>query len=116
MLITLLCLAHLPFDFKEMAFFFPSCSTLQSSPFPSEVIAHDQWTQLKPEHKSMFSGWIKGAFRGGKKETQESIEQKLNFILSTAPMWDRLVILGFEHYVLLCLCFPSSWMIIIIVK
>lgn len=77
----------------------PKCCTLQSSPFPSEVIAHDQWTQLKPEHKSMFSGWIKGAFRGGKKETQESIEQKLNFILSTAPMWDRLELKG-NKYVL----------------
>ncbi|KAL6223916.1 hypothetical protein ACLB2K_002773 [Fragaria x ananassa] len=29
-----------------------------------------------------------GAFRGGKKEMQESIHQQLDFILSTAPMWD----------------------------
>ncbi|XVF06851.1 hypothetical protein REPUB_Repub06bG0086800 [Reevesia pubescens] len=53
--------------------------------FPSEVIAYDQWVQLKPEPKSMFSGWIKGAFCGGKKEMQESFHQQLNFILSTAP-------------------------------
>lgn len=46
---------------------------------------------MKPEPKSLFSGWMKGAFRGGKKEMQESIHQKLNFILSTAPMWDRFV-------------------------
>ncbi|KAF2306728.1 hypothetical protein GH714_020890 [Hevea brasiliensis] len=44
---------------------------------------------LKPEPKGMFSGWIKGAFRGGKKDMQESIHEKLNFTLSTAPMWDR---------------------------
>lgn len=71
--------------------YFFSCSTIQSSNFPSEVVTYDQWVQLKPEPKSMFSGWIKGAFRGGKKEMQESIHQKLNFILSTAPMWDRFV-------------------------
>ncbi|XVF56589.1 hypothetical protein PTKIN_Ptkin06aG0133200 [Pterospermum kingtungense] len=58
--------------------------------FPSEVITYDQWVQLKPEPKSMFSGWIKGAFRGGKKEMLESFYQQLNFILNTAPMWDRL--------------------------
>lgn len=60
--------------------------------FPPEVITYDQWVQLKPEPKSMFSGWIKGAFRGGKKEMLESFQQQLNFILSTAPMWDRLEI------------------------
>ncbi|KAK7825015.1 uncharacterized protein LOC111994022 [Quercus suber] len=77
----------------------PKFRTIQSSPFPSEVITYDQWVQLKPEPKSMFSGWIKGAFRGGKKEMQESIHQKLNFTLSTAPMWDRLELKG-NKYVL----------------
>ncbi|XP_075648823.1 uncharacterized protein LOC142619567 [Castanea sativa] len=77
----------------------PKFGTLQSSSFPSEVITYDQWVQLKPEPKSMFSGWIKGAFRGGKKEMQESIHQKLNFTLSTAPMWDRLELKG-NKYVL----------------
>ncbi|XP_050253779.1 uncharacterized protein LOC126699847 [Quercus robur] len=47
----------------------------------------------------MFSGWIKGAFCGGKKEMQESIHQKLNFTLSTATMWDRLELKG-NKYVL----------------
>lgn len=46
---------------------------------------------MKKESKSMFSGWMKGAFNGGKKEIQEQLQQKLNFILSTAPMWDRSV-------------------------
>ncbi|KAI5347366.1 PREDICTED: Plasma membrane [Prunus dulcis] len=77
----------------------PKVCTIQSSNFPSEVVTYDQWVQLKPEPKSMFSGWIKGAFRGGKKEMQESIHQKLNFILSTAPMWDRLELKG-NKYVL----------------
>ncbi|EEF42392.1 conserved hypothetical protein [Ricinus communis] len=73
--------------------------TIHPSNFPSEVITHDQWVQLKPEPKSMLSGWIKGAFRGAKKEMQESIHEKLNFILSTAPMWDRLELKG-NKYVL----------------
>lgn len=77
----------------------PKFWTVHSSYFPSEVITYDQWIQLKPEPKSLFSGWIKGAFRGGKKEMQESIHEKLNFILSTAPMFDRLELKG-NKYVL----------------
>ncbi|KAL6185373.1 hypothetical protein ACLB2K_041507 [Fragaria x ananassa] len=76
-----------------------SSSTIQSSSFPSEIITYDQWVQMKPEPKSMLSGWMEGAFRGGKKEMQESIHQKLDFILSTAPMWDRLELKG-NKYVL----------------
>ncbi|KAL6127406.1 hypothetical protein ACLB2K_070771 [Fragaria x ananassa] len=77
----------------------PTVCTIQSSSFPSEIITYDQWVQMKPEPKSMLSGWMKGAFRGGKKEMQESIHQKLDFILSTAPMWDRLELKG-NKYVL----------------
>lgn len=65
--------------------------TVHSNYFPTEVITYDQWIQLKPEPKSMFSGWIKSALRGGKKEMQDSMDQKLNFVLNTAPMWDRFV-------------------------
>ncbi|XP_038888004.1 uncharacterized protein LOC120077943 [Benincasa hispida] len=72
----------------------PKFRTLHSNYFPSEVVTYDQWKLLKPEPKSMFSGWIKSAWRGGKKEMQESMDQKLNFVLNTAPMWDRLVING----------------------
>ncbi|KAM1070537.1 hypothetical protein ACFX13_002360 [Malus domestica] len=75
----------------------PKVCTTQSSNFPSEVVTYDQLMQLKPEPKNMFSGWIKGAFRGGKKEMQESIYQKLDFILSTAPMWDRLELEGSKY-------------------
>ncbi|KAJ0078755.1 hypothetical protein Patl1_23723 [Pistacia atlantica] len=77
----------------------PKFSSIYSSNFPPEVITFDQWTLLKPEQKSMLSGWIKGAFRGGKKEMQESIHQQLNFIFSTAPIWDRLEVKG-NKYVL----------------
>ncbi|XP_062147395.1 uncharacterized protein LOC133855280 [Alnus glutinosa] len=77
----------------------PKLSTVHSSYFSSEVITYDQWTLLKPEPKSLISGWIKGAFRGGKKEMQESIHQKLDFILTTAPIWDRLELKG-NKYVL----------------
>ncbi|OAY41769.1 uncharacterized protein LOC110623389 [Manihot esculenta] len=77
----------------------PKFWTFHLSNFPSEVITYDQWVQLKPEPKGMFSGWIKGAFHGGKKDMQESIHEKLNFTLSTAPMWDRLELKG-NKYVL----------------
>ena len=56
--------------------------------------------QLKPEPKSMFSGWIKSALRGGKKEIQESKDEKLNFVLNTAPMWDRFVRILLMHCLL----------------
>ncbi|KAG4135829.1 hypothetical protein ERO13_D08G241200v2 [Gossypium hirsutum] len=65
--------------------------------FPPEVITYDQWVQLEPGPKGMISGWVKGAFRGGKKEMQDSFHQQLNFILSTAPMWDRLELKGSKH-------------------
>ncbi|KAE8699282.1 Plasma membrane isoform 4 [Hibiscus syriacus] len=44
----------------------------------------------------MFPGWIKSAFRGGKKEMQESFHEQHNFILSTAPMME----LKYNKYVL----------------
>ncbi|KAJ8761696.1 hypothetical protein K2173_004472 [Erythroxylum novogranatense] len=72
----------------------PRFRTLHPSYFPSEVITYDQWVQLKPEPRNVLFGWIKGAFRSAKKEMQESIHQKLNFALSTAPMWDRLELKG----------------------
>nr|GMC96509.1 Plasma membrane isoform 1 [Ipomoea batatas] len=68
----------------------PNFQTTHTDFFPSEVITYDQWIQLKPEHRSRLSGWIKGAFQSGKKDMQESMQEKFNFILSTAPMWDRL--------------------------
>ncbi|OVA02920.1 Nuclease-related domain [Macleaya cordata] len=68
----------------------PNCRIINSEDFPPEVVPFDQSITLKPETKSVFSGWIKDAFRGGKKEMQDGINQKLHFILSTAPMWDRL--------------------------
>ncbi|KAL3524544.1 hypothetical protein ACH5RR_017378 [Cinchona calisaya] len=72
----------------------PNFRTTHPNLFPSEIITYDQWTQLKPEPKNMLSGWIKGAFGGGKKEMQESLHEKLNFILCTAPTWDRLELKG----------------------
>ncbi|KAM7499881.1 hypothetical protein LguiA_024295 [Lonicera macranthoides] len=72
----------------------PNFRTIESSYFPSEVITYEQWMKMKPESKTTFPGWIKGAFRGGKKEMQESIQQNLSFILSTAPMWDRIELKG----------------------
>ncbi|KAJ4951803.1 hypothetical protein NE237_028635 [Protea cynaroides] len=68
----------------------PNCRIIHSEKFPSEVIPFDQWIELEPEPRKMHFGWVKDAFRGGKKEMQDGIQQKLQFILSTAPMWDRL--------------------------
>ncbi|KAL6508199.1 hypothetical protein OROHE_021741 [Orobanche hederae] len=61
-----------------------------SDVFPPEVITYEQWDKLKPERRSSYCDWIKGAFLGGKKKTQESFCEKLNSVLSTAPIWDRL--------------------------
>ena len=67
---------------------------------------------MKPEPKSMLSGWMKGAFRGGKKEMQESIHQKLDFILSTAPMWDRFVLSS--HFALINQFYVSECLTILL--
>ncbi|KAH0875131.1 hypothetical protein HID58_072493 [Brassica napus] len=62
--------------------------------FPSEeVITYEEWKHLKPVSRSTLSGWVKGAFCTGK-EMHESSHQKLNFILATAPMWDRVELKG----------------------
>lgn len=53
----------------------------------------------------MLSGWIKGAFHGGKKDVQESIREKLNLVLSTAPMWDRSVALHSSLFSVMTLTF-----------
>lgn len=74
----------------------PNFRTVNPDNFPPEVVTYDQWVELKPEKKSI-SGWIKGALRSDKKEMQESIPQNLGFILSTAPMWDRLELKNKKH-------------------
>ncbi|KAK1415082.1 hypothetical protein QVD17_30853 [Tagetes erecta] len=77
----------------------PNFRTIHPDYFPPEVVTYDQWAQLKPEKKSI-SGWIKGALplRGSdKSEKHESIQQSLGFILSTAPMWDRLELNNNKH-------------------
>ncbi|KAI3735507.1 hypothetical protein L6452_15007 [Arctium lappa] len=73
----------------------PNFRTIHPDYFPPEVVTYEQWTELKPERKSI-SGWIKGALRGDKKEMQESV-QNLGFILSTAPMWDRVELKNNMH-------------------
>ncbi|XAR52072.1 hypothetical protein NMG60_11019966 [Bertholletia excelsa] len=72
----------------------PNFRAIHSDYFPSEVFTPEQWMQLKPARKSMLIGWIKGAFCSGKKEMLESVYQKINFMLATAPTWDRLELQG----------------------
>ncbi|CAI9295559.1 unnamed protein product [Lactuca saligna] len=76
----------------------PDFRTIHLDYFPPEVVTHEQWSELKPEKKSI-SGWIKGALplRSDKKEMQESFQQNLGFIISTAPMWDRLELKNNKH-------------------
>ncbi|XP_071690837.1 uncharacterized protein [Rutidosis leptorrhynchoides] len=74
----------------------PNFRTIHPDYFPPEVVSNEQWAELKHEKKSL-SGWIKGALRCGNKETQKSIQQNLSYILSTAPMWDRLELNNNEH-------------------
>ncbi|KAH9616128.1 hypothetical protein KSS87_006500 [Heliosperma pusillum] len=75
----------------------PKFRTLNPEHFQPEVIRHDQWVRLKKESKSVLAGWIKGALRSAKKEVQESTLQQLQFVLSTAPMWDRLELKGSKY-------------------
>ncbi|KAI3842344.1 hypothetical protein MKW98_026134 [Papaver atlanticum] len=81
----------------------PSCRALPFIDFPPEVVPFDQLITPQPEAKGVFTGWncqIKDAFRGGKKEEQDRINrfnQQLHFVLSTAPMWDRLELEGNKH-------------------
>ncbi|GFQ08701.1 hypothetical protein PHJA_003014100 [Phtheirospermum japonicum] len=77
----------------------PKFCCIQSDTFPPEVITYDQWKQLKPETKSSYSGWIKGVFHGGKDKMHDSIFEKLNSVLNTAPISDRLELKG-NRYVL----------------
>ncbi|KAL8257289.1 hypothetical protein R6Q59_029330 [Mikania micrantha] len=77
----------------------PNFRTIHPDYFPPEVVAYEQWAQLKPEKKSI-SGWIKGVLplsSSYKNEKNESIQQNLGFILSTAPMWDRLELSNKKH-------------------
>ncbi|CAH8307426.1 unnamed protein product [Eruca vesicaria subsp. sativa] len=64
----------------------PNFRTMHS--FPSEVITYEEWQHLKPVSRNILSGWVKGAFSTGK-DTDDSSHQKLNFILGSAPVWDR---------------------------
>ncbi|XP_054815182.1 uncharacterized protein LOC129315488 [Prosopis cineraria] len=75
----------------------PKLCVFSETSFPSEVITYEQWVQLKPSSRSMLSGWMKSAFRSEKKEMQESGHQNLDFILSTAPIWDRLELKGSKY-------------------
>ncbi|KAK4749665.1 hypothetical protein SAY87_027114 [Trapa incisa] len=77
----------------------PKFCAIGSNQFPPEVITYEQWAHMKPESKNMLSDWFRGTFQRGTKEMKESIHQELNFILSTAPMWDRLELKG-NKYVL----------------
>ncbi|KAM0004220.1 hypothetical protein Hdeb2414_s0006g00224321 [Helianthus debilis subsp. tardiflorus] len=77
------------FSFKgTSALFVVAHSTIHPDYFPPDVVTYEQWALSKPEKKSI-SGWIKGALplrSSDKNEMQDSIQQKLGFILSTAPM------------------------------
>ncbi|KAL4574708.1 hypothetical protein LXL04_021544 [Taraxacum kok-saghyz] len=76
----------------------PDFRTIHPDYFPPEVVTYDQWSELKPQKKNI-SGWIKDylPLRSDKKESQESFQQNLDFILSSAPMWDRLELKNNKH-------------------
>ncbi|KAK2371888.1 hypothetical protein QL285_073089 [Trifolium repens] len=74
----------------------PKLCAIPAGDFQSEVITHEQLVQLKPGTKNLLSSWVKSAFVCGK-DTQESSNQNLEFVLSTAPIWDRLELKGNKH-------------------
>ncbi|KAL3630815.1 hypothetical protein CASFOL_023799 [Castilleja foliolosa] len=82
----------LPEGYLSCKVIFPSpCAPSNNSDaFPPEVITYEQWKELIPEKRSSYSGWIKGALYGGKNKMQESFCEKINSVLSTAPISDRL--------------------------
>lgn len=69
---------------------FRPASSIYSQP---EVISSHEWKELKPESRGGFSNWIKRAV--GKSDMQDGFYQKLHFILSTSPMWDRYILRSF---------------------
>ncbi|OAY62670.1 uncharacterized protein LOC109707573 [Ananas comosus] len=71
----------------------PNCRPSYSITFQPEAISFDKWRELKPDSSIGISSWIKDAFKGSKSE-QDGFNQKLEFILSTSPMWDRLELKG----------------------
>ncbi|PKA53051.1 hypothetical protein AXF42_Ash002032 [Apostasia shenzhenica] len=75
----------------------PTCRPAYPITFHPEVISYDKWAELKSEKKTGVSSWIKDAFHGSKSGAQDEVFQKLHFILSTAPMWDRLEFKGDRH-------------------
>lgn len=73
-----------------------SCSPVHSDSFPPEVITYDHWKQLKSEQSKLYPAWIKGVLLHGRKDKmQESLSEKLNSVLSTAPISDRCVCVVF---------------------
>ncbi|CAL9089341.1 unnamed protein product [Musa textilis] len=70
----------------------PNCRPAYSISSQLEVVSFDKWRELKPEPRSGLSNWIKGAV--GKSDTQDGLCEKLHFILSTSPKWDRLELRG----------------------
>lgn len=69
-----------------------------------EVITSVKWSELKPESGSGLSNWIKGAV--GKNDRTDWLE-KLHFMLSTSPMWDRYIL-----FFLLCLSLLKKSLIV----
>ncbi|CAD5176035.1 unnamed protein product [Musa acuminata subsp. malaccensis] len=70
----------------------PNCRPAYSISSQLEVVSFDKWRELKPKPRSGLSNWIKGAV--GKSDMQDGFCEKLHFILSTSPMWDRLELRG----------------------
>ncbi|KAL4199764.1 hypothetical protein AMTRI_Chr03g52900 [Amborella trichopoda] len=72
----------------------PNCRVAYRLDVLPEVISYEKWLQLKPGSKFGFSNWMKDAFLGTKKDIQNGLDQKLHFVLGSAPMWDRLELNG----------------------
>ncbi|XP_072986834.1 uncharacterized protein [Typha latifolia] len=72
----------------------PNCRPTYSIACQPEIVTFEKWRELKPDSKTGISNWIKDAFHGSKSELQDGLYQKLQFILSTSPMWDRLELKG----------------------
>jgi hypothetical protein len=72
----------------------PYCIVSPSIGLQTEVLTHDKWSDLKPAMGAGNFNWVKSAFSGGKRESEDALHQNIHFILSSSPMWDRLELKG----------------------
>ncbi|KAL3701941.1 hypothetical protein R1sor_019963 [Riccia sorocarpa] len=89
----------LPQDFvqSKVVLMNEECRPEQAIMMQREVLLSDQWQNFLDRNSSKgFTGWLKKLVKPNTKTEglNEATRKQLQFILSTAPTWDRLVLVG----------------------